>query len=76
VIGKRLLAEALRRAPALGLKTLTPGAFAHSEPGLMLAGESGFEPWVYFFPRVAEPDGAERDLVFLGLRLDTETALG
>jgi phosphinothricin acetyltransferase len=31
----------------------------------------GFERWA-FYPRVAELDGVERDLVVLGLRLDTK----
>ena len=74
-IAKRLLAEAIRHAPALGLKTLTAGAFAHNEPSLVLFGEFGFEPWAYF-PRVAELDGVGRDLVLLGLGLDEEPALG
>ena len=74
-IGRRLLAEAIRRAPALGLKTLTAGAFAHNEPSLMLFREFGFEPWAQF-PRVAELDGVERDLVVLGLRLDERPASG
>lgn len=68
-IGCRLLAEAIRRGPSLGLKTLTAGAFAHNEPSLELFERFGFERWARF-PRVAELDGAERDLVVLGLRLD------
>jgi phosphinothricin acetyltransferase len=67
-IGGRLLEETIRRAPALGIKTLTAGAFASNEPSLELFGRFGFERWAYF-PRVAELDGAERDLIVLGLRL-------
>ncbi len=67
-IGGRLLEETIRRAPALGIKTLTAGAFAGNEPSLKLFGRFGFQRWAYF-PRVAELDGAERDLVVLGLRL-------
>ncbi len=74
-IGRRLLAEAIRRAPSLGLKTLTAGAFAHNEPSLMLFRKFGFEPWAHF-PRVAELDGVERDLIVLGLRLDERPASG
>jgi L-amino acid N-acyltransferase YncA len=73
-IGRRLLAEAIHRAPALGLKTLTAGAFAHNEPSLELFGELGFEPWAHFL-RVAELAGVERDLVVLGLRLDERPAV-
>jgi len=72
-IGRCLLAEAIRRAPALGLKTLTAGAFAHNKPSLELFKEFDFEPWAHF-PRVAELDGVERDLVVLGLRLDKRPA--
>jgi L-amino acid N-acyltransferase YncA len=68
-IGQRLLEEAIRRAPELGLKTLTAGAFAHNGPSLKLFEQLGFERWAHY-PRVAELDGVERDLVVLGLRLD------
>jgi len=68
-VGRRLLEEAIRRGPALGLKTLAAGAFAHNGPSLKLFEVFGFEPWAHF-PRVAELDGVERDLVVLGLRID------
>lgn len=67
-IGRMLLGEALRQSPALGLKTLTAGAFAHNVPSLELFEGFGFERWAHF-PTVAELDGIERDLVVLGLRL-------
>lgn len=67
-IGGRMLQEVIGRAPALGIKTLTAGAFASNESSLGLFGRFGFERWAYF-PRVAELDGAEIDLVVLGLRL-------
>lgn len=68
-VGRRLLEETIRRAPGLGIKTLTAGAFAHNEPSLKLFEHFGFEQWARF-PRVAELDGIERDLVVLGLRLE------
>jgi L-amino acid N-acyltransferase YncA len=68
-IGRRLLEEAIRRAPELGLKTLTGGIFGHNEPSIRLFEGFGFERWAHY-PRVAELDGVERDLVVLGLRLD------
>ncbi len=68
-VGKLLLEDAIRRAPQLGIKTLTAGAFAHNGPSLGLFESFGFERWVRF-ARVAELDGVERDLVVLGLRLD------
>ncbi len=74
-IGRRLLEEAVRRAPEFGLKTLTGGIFAHNEPSRKLFEGFGFERWARF-PRVAELDGVERDLVVLGLRLDEPPASG
>jgi L-amino acid N-acyltransferase YncA len=72
-IGRRLLQEAIGRAPDLGIKTLTAGAFAVNESSLELFERFGFEKWAHF-PRVAELEGAEIDLVVLGLRLEAETA--
>jgi L-amino acid N-acyltransferase YncA len=68
-IGQRLLAEAIHCAPQFGLKTLTAGAFAHNEPSLRLFERFGFERWAHY-PRVAELDGVEPELVVLDLRLD------
>jgi len=68
-VGSRLVGEALRRTPDLGIHTLTAGAFGHNEPSLRLFESFGFERWAHF-PRVAELDGVERDLVVLGLRVD------
>jgi phosphinothricin acetyltransferase len=68
-IGRRLLQEAIELAPDLGIKTLTAGAFAVNEPSLELFERFGFEKWACF-PRVAELDGTEIDLVVLGRRLE------
>lgn len=68
-IGRRLLGEAIRRSPRLGIKTLTGGIFAHNHPSIELFEGFGFVRWAHY-PRVAELDGIERDLVVLGLRLD------
>ena len=35
-VGKLLLEDAIRRAPELGIKTLTAGAFAHNAPSVGL----------------------------------------
>lgn len=67
-IGRRLIQEAIERAPALGIETLTAGAFAHNEASLALFERFGFEKWAHF-PEVAELDGVNRDLVVLGLRV-------
>lgn len=68
-IGRRLLGEAIRRSPGLGIKTLTGGIFAHNHPSIEFFEGFGFVRWAHY-PRVAELDGIERDLVVLGLRLD------
>jgi L-amino acid N-acyltransferase YncA len=63
-----LLAEAIRRAPEFGLKTLLGFIFGHNEPSLALFRSFGFDTWARL-PRVAELDGIERDLMILGRRL-------
>jgi L-amino acid N-acyltransferase YncA len=70
-MGRRLVREAISRAPELGLKTFTAGAFGHNEASVRLFESMGFRRWAHF-PRVAELDGVERDLVVLGLRLDEQ----
>jgi phosphinothricin acetyltransferase len=65
---RQLVAEAMRRAPEFGLKTLLGFIFGHNEPSLALFRNFGFETWAHL-PRVAELDGIERDLMILGLRL-------
>ena len=67
-IGRALLAEAVRQAPAMGLKSLLYQAFGHNEPSLRLCRQFGFKQWGHL-PRIAELDGVERDLVIFGLRL-------
>jgi L-amino acid N-acyltransferase YncA len=42
-VGKRLVEEAIRRAPELGLKTLTAGAFTHNGANIGLFEDFGFE---------------------------------
>jgi len=68
-VGRHLVEEAIRRAPELGLKTFTAGAFAHNAVSVRLFEGMGFRKWAHF-PNVAELDGMERDLIVLGLRLD------
>ena len=68
-VGRRLVEEALGRAPGLGIKTLTAGIFAHNEASVALFEGFGFETWARF-PKVAELDGIERDLVVLGRRIE------
>ena len=70
-LGRRLLTEAIRRGPDLGLATLLGFIFAHNQPSLVLFEQLGFRRWGHL-PRVAELDGVERDLVIVGRRLDAQ----
>ncbi len=65
---RKLVADAMGRAPDFGLKTLLGFIFAHNEPSLALFRSFGFEMWAHL-PRVADLDGIERDLMILGRRL-------
>ena len=67
-IGRLLVKEAVRRGPEFGIKTLIAGIFAHNAASISLFESFGFERWAHL-PRVAELDGVERDLAYLGLRL-------
>ncbi|MEJ7841326.1 MAG: N-acetyltransferase family protein [Rubrobacter sp.] len=68
-LGRRLVEEAVSRAPELGIKTITAGIFSHNEASVALFEGFGFEAWARF-PRVADLDGVERDLLVLGLKVD------
>lgn len=67
-IARRLLEEAIRRSPGLGLATLVGYIFGHNAPSLRLFESHGFQRWG-LLPRVAEMDGTERDLVIVGRRV-------
>ncbi len=64
-----LLERAIGEAPSLGLRALVGIIFAHNEPSLALFRWFGFERWA-FMPRVTELDEVERDVVFVGRRVD------
>jgi L-amino acid N-acyltransferase YncA len=70
-LGRFMVTEALREAPALGLHTLLGFIFGHNEPSLSLFRAHGFETWGHL-PRVAVLDGVERDLMILGRRVDDD----
>ncbi|MBL9199287.1 MAG: N-acetyltransferase [Opitutaceae bacterium] len=67
-LGRRLLGEAIARAPGLGLHTLLGYIFAHNAPSLALFESHGFARWAHL-PRVAVLDGVERDLIIVGRRV-------
>lgn len=64
-IAKKLLEEAIERAPALGINGMVGLIFAHNEPSLKLFSRLGFERWG-LLPRIAQLDGVERDLTIMG----------
>ncbi len=64
-VARRLLEEAIARAPSLGITALVGLIFGHNEPSLKLFQRLGFERWG-FFPAVAQLDGVKRDLVVMG----------
>lgn len=67
-VARQLLAAAIQRTPALGVRTLLGFIFGHNEASLHLFEFFGFERWGNL-PRVAELDGTERDVVILGRRI-------
>ena len=64
-VAKKLLEEAIERAPALGISAMVGLIFAHNEPSLKLFSRLGFERWG-LLPRIAQLDGVERDLTIMG----------
>jgi len=64
-VARRLLEEAIARAPSLGINAMVGLIFAHNEPSLRLFDRLGFERWG-LLPRVARLDGIERDLAIVG----------
>ena len=64
-IGRALLAEAIARAPSLGINAMVGLIFAHNEPSLRLFEQLGFEKWGHL-PRVARLDEVECDLTIMG----------
>lgn len=67
-LGRRLLQEAIARAPGLGLHTLLGYIFGHNEASLRLFHAQDFVRQAHL-PRVAVLDGVERDLVIVGRRV-------
>jgi L-amino acid N-acyltransferase YncA len=68
-LGRKLLQTAIARSPELGLKTLVGAIFAINQPSLQLFSQFGFTVWGHF-PRIAEFNNHDCDLVIVGKRLD------
>ncbi len=64
-VARRLLEEAIGRAPSLGITALVGLVFGHNEPSLKLFERLGFQRWG-LLPGIARLDGVERDLIVVG----------
>src|SRR5215831_10797636 len=69
-LATRLMEHAVARADSLGVQTFLGFVFAHNERSVALFRKFGFDTWGRL-PRVAVLDGVERDLLILGLRVDS-----
>ena len=67
--GEQILQYAMDKCKGLGIKTLLGYIFAHNEPSVRLFMKLGFEVWGTF-PRIAELDHIQRDLIILGRRIN------
>jgi phosphinothricin acetyltransferase len=67
-LGVQLLEYSLSQCPRLEIKTLLGFIFGHNAPSIRLFEKFGFTPWGTF-PRIAELDGIERDLIIFGKRV-------
>jgi phosphinothricin acetyltransferase len=67
-IGRYCLEQAIAFAPQIEVHTLLGFIFGHNAPSLALFRKFGFDTWAHF-PRVANLDGIERDLIILGKRV-------
>jgi len=68
-LGNTCLQKAIDEASIRGIKNLLGFIFGHNEPSLKLFSKYKFEKWAHF-PKVANMDGVERDLIILGLRTE------
>jgi L-amino acid N-acyltransferase YncA len=64
-IGRKLLQQAIARAPQLGMHSLIGLIFSHNEPSIALFRAAGFERWG-FLPGVARLDETLHDLTIFG----------
>jgi phosphinothricin acetyltransferase len=67
-IGRYCLEQAIAFAPQVKVHTLLGFIFGHNQASLALFRKYDFETWAHF-PRVANLDGIERDLIILGKRV-------
>ena len=67
-VGRRLLDQAISRAPSLGINAMVGLIFTHNEPSLRLFEQLGFKKWG-LLPRIARLDDFERDLTIMGRQI-------
>lgn len=67
-IGSQMLEYGLNNCPELKIKTVLGFIFGHNQPSLNLFKKFGFETWGNF-PKIAELDHIDRDLIILGKRI-------
>ena len=64
-VARRLLEEAIARAPSLRINALVGLIFEHNEPSLKLFEQLGFQRWGQL-PGIVRLENVERDLVVMG----------
>ena len=73
-VARRMLANAISRAPSLGLNALVGLIFGHNEPSLKLFEQLGFQRWGQL-PGIARLENVERDLVVMGRHCPSRQAI-
>lgn len=68
-IGQFMVAEIEQFAKNVGIEAILSYVFGHNIPSIKLFNKMQYQQWG-LFPKVAELDGIQRDLVILGKRLD------
>src|SRR5213083_3257546 len=74
-VARRLVREAIARAPSLGINALVGLIFGHNEPSLKLFEQLGFQRWGQL-PGIARLENVERDLVVMGRHCPSRQAIG
>lgn len=68
-VGKRFLADMLRRAPELGIRNVIGVIFAHNQASIALFRSFGFEQWGRL-PEVCDLGEQTADIVILGKKIE------
>lgn len=71
-LGTQSLNFVIGQLPNLDISAIVAYIFGHNKPSLNLFKKFGFTEWGKF-PKVAELDGIQRDLIILGRRFDMGT---